>query len=558
VIQISKRFFDNRACQRPDRPGRMWWLSLGSLVLLVFAVRLAVFSDTEPRVDQSYFASNMRLLAEADHIMPTGAHGTSFQVKLETDEKSLLYGVGRPLYTTPQEAFEAIPFILGSSFLALFGYSYTHVVALSVFASVIAFVPLTLLFRRITQTRGLPSFAAVLFYATSTYAALFSPWGVHNFGVLSFLIAVSVATPLLANSSSWTGNLNRPIGVLVGVTLLAAYSHFLNPILLPFALTLGLLTLPNLSIPRKALFAVVYGGIILVCLAPVGLLAGYVHQIQGNFLIFANVDSSPLGYLEGLPGRAGAWFVFGIHLFSGPGLVAGSAGLAGMALMTRFRLPFAVVAAHFFCYCLIPGFIWNGSNTYLRTYNYVIPFFALGMGWILLATLLPGGCLSRFVFLRLLLVGCLVWHLLIQIPLTGYRSWARLHVNDFVTDYLNGQGELRPIINEIERTAGTDPILFWGFSERFLYLSLASRTDTVAPSSLSSILEKVEHGQFLRHNMADHGYIVGTESESLTRPKLDGALSAIYRLPLRSELFRRYQNSVVAYGPLVLTYADIR
>jgi hypothetical protein len=117
---------------------------------------------------------------------------------------------------------------------------------------------------------------------------------------------------------------------------------------------------------------------------------------------------------------------------------------------------------------------------------------------------------------------------------------------------------LQPIINGIERTAGNEPILFWGFPERFLYLSLARRTDNVVPSSLLSVLEKVKYRQFSGNDMPNHGYVVGTDTGLLTRQKLDAALFGIYGLPLESDSLRRYPDSVGVYGPILLTYVHSR
>ena len=531
------------------------WIALGLVVLVVFSIRYAVFSGMEPRIDQAYFAACMRDLVSADHLLPKRAVGQGFRQALETDNKSALYAIGRPIYVSPQFAFELVPFLIGSASLLLVGYSYSHVVALSVLASVITLVPVTALFQRCARTTNLAGLAGALFYASATYATLFSPWGVHNFGVFMLVLAIALATPLMATSSGWTHSCIRRLAALGAVTLVAAYSHFINPLLVPLTLLMGLVGLPGISVRRKIKLVAVYGLIVCIGIAPVGVVSAFLHQVRGSFLVYANVSTSLASYLGGMPDRAGLWFVLGMRLISAPGVVCGILGLAWMASVTRFRLPFWLLVAHFTCYCLSPGFIWNGSNTYLRTYNYVIPFLAIGMGWLLLQVIEPDGFLRRYLALRILVGACLAWHLAIQIPVNGCEAWARRHARDFAVDYLDGQGDLRPIIRSIERRAGTEPILFWDFPERFAYLSLASNTANAAPSALDSA---GAGGQILKTSMRPQGYVVAVRRGSFLEGCLGAALCRIHGGEAEVRLVARWPCSVAAYGPFALYRMQVR
>ena len=534
------------------------WVVLAAVVLLMFSMRYAVFSDMEPRIDQAYGAACMRDLVSADHLLPKGTVSHGFWQALETDNRSLLFAIGRPIYVGPQLAFELVPFFIGSALLLLVGYSYSHVVAFGVLASALTLVPITVMFRRCTQTTDLSSLAGALFYSSATYVSLFSPWGVHNFGVFMLVLAVALITPLMAGPSAWTHSCTRRLAALGAVTLLAAYSHFINPLLVPLTVLLGLVGLPETSVRRKIQLVAFYGLIMCVGLAPVGLLSAFLHQIRSNFLVYANADSSLGSYLAGIPQRAGLWFVSGMRLVSVPGVVAGITGLAWMAWATRFHLPFWSLVAHFTCYCLVPGFTWNGSNTYLRTYNYVIPFLAIGMGWLLLQVMVPNACFRRCRTLRIFVGVCLAWHLAIQIPINGYEAWARRHSRDFAVDYLDGQGELRPIVRSIQLRAGTEPVIFWEFAERFAYLSLSSNTSNAAPSALDSTLKKLDRGESLKIAVPTKGYVVANQRGLFSEENLSAAFFKIHRRKAEVEFVTRWPCSIPAYGPFVLYRIDIR
>ena len=58
----------------------------------------------------------------------------------------------------------------------------------------------------------------------------------------------------------------------------------------------------------------------------------------------------------------------------------------------------------------------------------------------------------------------------------GYRGWARTKSYEFFVDYLQGQGEVRSVVSDIEVQVGSGELFFWDFPERFLYLSLGRRT----------------------------------------------------------------------------------
>lgn len=531
------------------------WVALAIVALVIFATRYAIFSGVEPRIDQAYFASSMRDLASADHMLPRDTARQGFRQALERDTSSALYAIARPIYASPQFALELLPFGLGSVCLYLVGYSYTHVVALSILTSAITLIPVTVLFRRSTHAPGLSGLSGALFYASSSYVALYSPWGVHNFGVFMLVLAIALGTRLMPASANWTNFPNRRIAALAAITVLGAYSHFTNTLLLPLTFLLSLVALRQISFRRKIQIATLYCFIVFIGVAPVGIASIMFHKTQSSFLVYANVGNSLSAYLSGMPQRAVLWFAYGTRLFSIPGLLTGILGLAWMTSVTRIRLPMCFLIAHFTCYCLAPGFIWNGSSTYLRTYNYVIPFFAVGMGWILLQMITPGTMVRRHRTLFALIGMCLAWHLATQLPRNGYEAWARRHTQDFATDYLDGQGELRPIVGSIEQVVGTDPVLFWNFSERFAYISLAKDTRTVLPSALDSSGPGV---QVLNSRMPANGYVLAIASDSFSRGDLSAAVGKIHGRPAEVRLLSRWPCSIPDYGPFALYWMQFR
>jgi hypothetical protein len=435
------------------------------------------------------------------------------------------------------------------------GFTYGHVVGLSVLASAMTLVAVTILFQRVARTWTLAGLSGALFYGSVSYATLFSPLGVHNFGVCMLVVAVAVATPVMANLSGWARSCVRAVAALGAVTVVAAYSHFTNALLLPLACVLGLIWAPGLAVRQRSQLAVLYDVIICVGLAPVGVVTAFLHQTHDGFLVFANASSGLGTYLAGMPQRALVWVVSGMRLVSPPGIVAGIMGLAGMASVTRFRLPFFLLVAHFSWYCLAPGFIWNGSNTYLRTYNYVIPFLAIGMGWLLLQVIRPESVLTRCGGIRMVASACLVWHLAIQVPVNGWEGWARGHAPDFAVDYLEGQGELRPIVRSIERRVVGEPVLFWDFPERFVYLSLAREPGNAVGSALDST---GRGGQFLKTRMPAKGYVAAIQSGSFSEEDLNAALLRRHAGDAGIKLVARWQCSIPAYGPFALYRMQLR
>lgn len=466
------------------------WIAITLLATVLLPVRLNSFSQTEPRHDQGYFASTVRDLLAADHVLPRRTPGQSFSAALQSDQKSVMHTIGRPLYANPLFALLLVPFFAWSLLLAPFGYSYQHLTELSIITSVFNLLPLTLLFRRVTGFSGLAAAAAAGAYATSAYVGLFSAWGYHNLALNTFLWAalagssLSLAPAATSEKALWAG-LVRNLWPLIVLTLAATYSQQINVLLVPAAITLYILVFPGVPLSLRIKAAALYAAAVLAGLAPVGLFATALHRVQHDFTSYANTGSSIGGYLLGTGSRAGAWFLCGRQMFSLPGTLAGIAGVVYLALR-KSRLPLAFLAVHFLGYCLIPGLTWAGGHTYLRTWNYVIPILSIGIGFLLVELFGNAARLRQQAAVAVVFTLAVAAHLSAQWPSNGMNSWVEDRLGDFVSTYLIGQGELRPAIAKLETQVNGAPLLFWGLPEKYAYVSLAHNADNVGLSVLTS------------------------------------------------------------------------
>jgi hypothetical protein len=548
---------------------RLLYLSLiSTLAVVTFVARWERFKGTEPRIDQANFATSVRGIVEANHGWPE-KHGTqSFSQTLLGDEGSLLYQIGHPIFNNPQSCFNLVPLLVSSVVCRLFSYSYADLVFLSILATCLCLFPLGYLpfvaFRKIEGQSfplGMIGLGTALVYALTFQVSLFSPWGVHNAGVFFLVIAIAGSVWILRDSVSWEYVPVRPMLLILLFCGVACYSHWTNVFLLLPALVISLLTIREMSFRRRAALATVLtllmGGILL----PIGILAAVLHRADNNFLVYMNFGNSPWIVLRGIPGRALKWFSAGCELFSPAGLLLGIAGLVWIARQYRISLPLICLAIHFLAYCLIPGFIWNGSPTWLRTYNYVFPLLSIGMGAMLALVWrgLRGGAWT--VVGRLIVGAFFLLHISQQIPQLRSAEWLHNRRPDFYSNYLAGQGDLRPTVAGLEGAIPEgEQILFWDYPLRQLYQSLArsSGRNPIIASTITSRLSEVdtrtrfnESPRTLPANM--HVVTPGTVSPR----ELENALLTILRMAGVNDvrgvsLSPRGRWDTNAYGTIVL------
>jgi hypothetical protein len=107
----------------------------------------------------------------------------------------------------------------------------------------------------------------------------------------------------------------------------------------------------------------------------------------------------------------------------------------------------------------------------------------------------------------------------------------------FSRDYLEGQGELRPAVAEIEAVAGGKPISFRDFPGRFVFCSLADRAANVVPSTVSSIAAKKRQYAANQVRLPQDSYLVAREAESGNIPRyITGGLRAERRPRSRTQM----------------------
>jgi hypothetical protein len=533
------------------KPLRSFCVLLLLSTCLVFSIRALLFGSAEPRVDQAYFAASVRQLVEADHVWPTST-GAGFRHALETDRDSMLYALGQPIYNSPQYfAFTLIPFLMTSGLVFLVGYSYTTITLLSIAASSLVLIPIAGICIYVgggwSSGRNVSLMLAgsgCLLYAASAYPALYSAWGIHNCGALFLVSAVAVAMPFIANVHAC--GVMRPSVLTALVSVIAGYSHFTNVILLPVPLVFALLSAPGLSARRRVVVAVVCGALICAGFAPVAITTMLLNK-TGTSLTYMNVGASLSDYAANIAAGAAAWFSAGAQLISLPGTIAGVAGLFWLAAVTPYRLPLFLTLWHFACYCLIPGFAWNGSNTWLRTYNYVIPFVTIGLAWILVKGSLLTSSWRLVPAIRIVILAGVVWHVVAQIPFKGYTQWANDHVPDFSHDYLIGQGALRAVVADLETISTGKPLTFWDYPARFVYCSLARNDSHVTTSTVTSIAKRIEQGQFHQMVLPPDALVVASEPE-FNHNRVPATLHAVYGVDGTLRVEKRWRSPVPVYG----------
>lgn len=469
---------------------------ISALAVVTFVVRWERFKGTEPRIDQANFATSVRGIVEATHVWPEKYRSERFSHALVADEGSLLHQIGRPIFNNPQSCFNLVPLFVSSVVCRLFSYSYENLVFLSILATCLCLFPLAyfpfVAFRK-SDGQSFPlevmGLGTALVYALTFQVSLFSPWGVHNAGVLALVSAIAASAWILHDAETWEYRPVWPIGLILLFCAIACYSHWTNVFSLLPAVVISLLSVDEMSLRRRIALATVFTVLMAGMLLPVGILASILHRIDNNFLVYMNVGDSPWTLIRGVPVRVLKWFSAGCELFSPAGLLLGIAGLVWLARKYQVWLPVICLAIHFLSYCVVPGFIWNGSPTWLRTYNYVLPLLSIGMG-VMLALVWRGLGGGAWTVTGRLIVGAIfLLHIYQQIPQLRPAEWLRDRSPDFYSNYIAGQGELRPaVVGLTEAIPAGEPILFWDYPLRQLYQSLAlsSRRNPMIASTISS------------------------------------------------------------------------
>jgi hypothetical protein len=499
-----------------------YFLLVICLSALDCGLRFVVLQSSEPRVDQASFARWLQNIRHAKHVLPQRVPGASLQASIEGDSASFVHRYAIRIYNTVPYVFTTVALAESCALSLLTGDSYRAQVGLSILAS--AGVLLILGLARYWlkgEARGatagatdrITGLAALLLAATSAYLHFWSAWGVHNWGLLSLLAAVALI------SRSGYGPAGHPeraraavLLPLVAVTVFAVYSHWTNLFLLPPAVALLVLMRPEGRSKAGLATSAGYLAAVGACVVPVALLMKASRtETASTDVVFAAYEKLPaLEFAVKCVWRAGNWFTTGATLFSLPGLVAALVGLCLLAWVRRAWLPLLVVAAHWACWVAVPGFTWNGSPTWLRTYPYVLIFFCLGAGYLLaaawtgeldaaLARMKPGITHRAFVLTAVALVCA---HLVIQAVSFPRGTDAPRFSPAAQEVYARGQGKLRPMVQGVDRLMpGRATLLTWDYPLQDTYATLSARPSeqVILPPSVGTLWQRQETGRLTNY-----------------------------------------------------------
>lgn len=522
---------------------------------VVFAWRWAVFGDAEPRADQAQFAWWVQGLSRATHWLPVPADGETWLAALERDSGGVLAQLARGLYNKPVAVFTLLPLAIFAGAAEVLGDSYRVLVGAGILASAATVGALALAASAwtpagIARPPGWTAVAAAAAAAAALYPHVFAPMGVHNVGALLLVVAVAVTGRCLPVALAGAGGHRRAALAIAVAQGLALYAHWTNVLVLPLASVLFVATWPGIAARRRLRAVAVYATTAAVFVSPALALAAAQAirppaagtEALSVVQSFGALSSIALGSAEtpfsGVAARAGAWFEAGAHLFSAPGLALGLVGLAGLAWRHRLTMPLAAIGAHFGIWCLLPAF----AGASLRTFVYVLPFLALGVGYAVAA---PAVAAARTRTRRIPAAGAAVLagalaavHLAQQLPVLVSVARLEHRVPAAWSTYVAGQGSLRPMIAEAERIMAPRAVLFtWGYGLQFVVRNLATgHADLRVPPAVSVL---AAHGsdEALRDRLARRrlalpaGWpvyaMIDTELEPVTEAALEGALSRV-------------------------------
>lgn len=433
-------------------------LAICAATVATAVVRLLVLSMIEPRYDQAFFAWWVRLLVESEHFWPRSLPGEGLLLALKTDTGSFLHQLFRNLYNKPTSVLTLVPLSVMSGAVTAVENSYATQTVVSILWSTLL-LPLLGSFgawgRGTGPTRYGTGLLALALAALNPSLFWFAPLGIHNFGIVGLAAAVAATEARLGGLAR--GDRSRQtVAIEAGFHLLAYFSHWTNAFLLPpAALTARLLTGRNLR--RGVEAALGYLPILAVvglALAPLIAVEFFrpvedqTHSLATVTKLTTAADTSQL--LHSLLGGSQKWVEMAGQTFTWPG-TAGA--LAGLVLMWRrgIRSPALVVLVHFAFYVVMPGF----SGAGLRVFPYVIPLLCLGLAELVLALAI------RWKAAALALVALNLAQQMPPLAIPSRAEAALPHLWDF---YYRGQGELRPMIREMDQLVPKDGVLLsWSY-----------------------------------------------------------------------------------------------
>ena len=503
-----------------------------SLILFagLFAYRVVLFSDIEPRSDQMFFSWWVQGLSQADQVFPTSRNGESFLGALERDDESFLHRLLRPIHGKSITIFTSVPLALRLIVAWVFGNGIEVQTISSIFAGTLIILAVGLLAVWSFRTRpgnlnnrsinGL-ALLAVMLAGGTYYLHYYSPLGNHNFGVLFLIIAVGATQQAISSLEDGQRGGSRLIVIASFLQFLALYSHWTNIFLLP-ASTFLVWVISSIPLRRKIIMAGYYFAFLLIIASPFFLLGvndlGHAGNARNHTvwdLLRIALRSGGADYVDIFLGSSLKWFYNLILILSPAGLFLGLLGVFILAIRQRIFLPLSLCVTHFIVSITMPMFL----GAHFRTDLYIIPFLILGLAYLVVLNLSEAvnfwrtreGSILTMAGVVILTAGA--HHFWLQSSKIGQSDIIQQQIPEFWASYYKGQGELRPMAKEIDQILPESAVIFtWGYGMQFFVRNygIENAGRKIMPSLLT-LIPRIDNGN-LSHLIKSRGLSIQTDA----------------------------------------------
>lgn len=459
---------------------------LGSVVF----VRVYLFAELEPRMDQAFSMQWIQSLRAADRFWPMELERAPFLQALIKDDGSWLHAFLRPIHAVSKLLLTLgaqLWFYLGSFLL---GADSSGQIALSILAQAAAIGLIGAIGFSVQGGRPALAILAVLLATGSSFLHVFSPLGAHNVALLAVMSVAWSANRLLREAADPGGPRWGTVAAMFAAQAVALYTYYSVVFLVPPAIFLILSTAPDVIWRKRIRLVLAHGIATAITLLPlVGLVAWeFARGAEGQAQSFVYLakwawDPTQVSQSAFSSQSVTGWITIHAAVLSWPGVILGLAGLAWLARAGRCPLPLALVLVHFAVWVAMPGF-----RQFNRTSAYVIPFLALGM-----AAATVGAWRARHGLAKLAATALLIAHLAIDLP----RLSAPEKVESWGGYYLT-QGAFRALMADVRSALPAEAILMfqgYGFTHIWralafgdLWLRIATPMDTILARSTASSL----------------------------------------------------------------------
>jgi hypothetical protein len=381
-------------------------------------------------------------MSRADHFFPQRAfRGQSIAIAQEADRSSWLRAPARTYIIEPLVVFDATSIFTNYVAMKLWRPAYRTTISTSIAvraatALLIAAWSSILLGQRSIVIWYVAFFVGGLLTLVCAYSTYFSPWGAHNFAITFLVVALFCLERTLRRWSHH--DLRWPALVFCGITqVFALYSYSTCTLLLLLGVPMSILLMKDR--PWKDRFVASLGYIL------------FVLVVDSPVLIrFHDSPTHPGGNphpLQTILASGVGWWLAGSAYYSWEGFLL---GLLGVALLWRRKIfvPACMVLIHFLLWTFMPSFTWNSTATGLRTFNYLLPWLALGGAATACAAI--ENKRRRRALLTAAVALLLIAHWILQIRMISSEQTFLRRAPLFNDLYLNRQGEVGYFVSQID------------------------------------------------------------------------------------------------------------